>query len=195
MMNEQIKLVLFDLGGVLVELGAELFPSSWISGGQTFGLDEWFKSQAAIDFETGLVSGSEFISELKQSLSLKVASHDILAAFAAWPQGLSEGSDELLERLKVDYRVAVLSNSNEIHEPILLHEFGLASQVDDIFFSHLIGYSKPNLEAYNYVLNALNVQANEVIFFDDNEANVHAAKKLGMKAYQMFSPGGVAKFI
>jgi len=71
MMNERIKLVLLGLGGVLVELGAELFPASWVSDGQAFGLDEWFKSQTAIDFETGLVSGSEFISELKQSLSLK----------------------------------------------------------------------------------------------------------------------------
>lgn len=195
MSNDPIKLVLFDLGGVLVQLGDELFPSSWFSVVQEFGLRHWFSSPAAIEFETGLISTKEFIDELKQSLSISAPYSEVLAAFRTWPKGLYPGTDMLLTRLKADYQVAVLSNSNEIHEPILMKEFGLETHLDNIFFSHLIGHSKPNPKAFNHVLDALDFMPAEVIFFDDNLSNVRAAQSLGMQAYQVFSPLDVGNYI
>jgi len=195
MNNADIKLILFDLGGVLVELGREIFPKSWFPEDQSFGLEEWFSSDAAIQFETGLISPTEFIRELKQALSLNAPDHQVRAAFELWPKGFFETTDELLNRLKADYELAVLSNSNEIHEPILMQRFGLQSRVDHIFFSHLIGYSKPSLEAYTHVLKTLNFEPYEVMFFDDNQSNVAAAKSLGIQAYQVFSPVEVMRLV
>ena len=195
MVNSPIKLVLFDLGGVLVELGDQLFPGSWMPENESFGLSEWFLSEAAINFETGLISSEEFIRELKQQLSLNASEQEVRAAFEAWPKGLFNSTDELLNRLRGDYRLAVLSNSNEIHQPILMQKFDLESRIEDVFFSHLIGYSKPSHEAFNHVLDALKVKPKEVMYFDDNLANVLAAESLGMQAYQVFSPIDVAKYI
>ncbi len=187
--------MLFDLGGVLIELGDELFPSSWFPENQRFGLVEWFSSSDAIKFETGLISTKEFICRLKNHLSLKASNKEVLAAFEKWPKGLFSSTDRLLNRLKTDYQLAVLSNSNEIHEPIIMKEFGLESRVDDVFFSHLIGHSKPSQEAFNHVLISLNFKPSEVMFFDDSLSNVKAAQHLGMQAFQVSSPRDVDKYI
>ena len=195
MSNKPIKLVLFDLGGVLIELGDELFPQEWFPDGQKFGLSEWFSSPEAIKFETGLITTDEFISGLKEYLFLSAPESEILAAFKKWPKGLFSSTDQLINRLKGNYQVAVLSNSNEIHEPIIMHKFGLESMIDEIFFSHLIGYSKPNKEAYNHVLKTLTFAPSEVMFFDDNASNVAAAKNFGMQAFQVSSPLDVSDYI
>lgn len=193
--NSQIKLVLFDLGGVLVELGDELFPRSWIPEGQNFGLKEWFASDIAIQFETGLISSGDFISGLKQRLSKNVSDQELLSAFERWPKKLFSSTDELLNRLKIDYKIAVLSNSNEVHEPILMREFGLQSRIEDVFFSHIIGHSKPSKEAFKHVLTTLGFEPHEVIFFDDSSANIIAAQRLGIQAYQVSSPLDVSNYI
>jgi len=195
MNNNDIELVLFDLGGVLVELGEELFPSAWLPDHQGFGLSEWFSSETAIKFETGLISSKEFISEFKRKLSITVSDYKVHAAFEAWPKGLFPSTDKLLNRLKLDYRIAVLSNSNQIHEPIIMQTFGLESRIDDVFFSHIIGHSKPSDAAFNHVLTELDFKPKQVMFFDDNAANVLAARTLGMQAYQVSSPVEVVNYI
>jgi HAD superfamily hydrolase (TIGR01509 family) len=195
MSSNQIKLVLFDLGGVLVELGDQLFPKSWIPDNQNYELKEWLSSETAIKFETGLISSSEFVSELKRTLSIMVSEHEIYTAFKSWPKRLFPDTDRLIERLKSDYRVAVLSNSNEIHEPIIMRDFELDSRIDDVFFSHLIGYSKPSHEAFNCVLTNLGFEPKEVIFFDDSEVNVLAAQSLGIQAYLVSNPMEVEHYI
>jgi len=195
MNNNEIKLILFDLGGVLVELGESMFPESWLPDGASFCLNDWFSSNIALQFETGLMPTHSFIKNLKQQLSLDASEAAVLTAFREWPVGLIEGTDQLLERLEKDYRIAVLSNSNETHEPRIMRDFALQSRIDDVFFSHRIGYSKPSKEAYLHVLNVLDFKANEVMFFDDNANNVKAAKALGMHAFVVNSPRDVEKYI
>jgi len=195
-MNNVIpKLVLFDLGGVLVELGDELFPASWLSEGQCFDLKQWLSSSTALEFETGRISASEFIQQIRGDLQVLATEDQILTAFTEWPRRLFPTAQALLERVSVDYQVAVLSNTNEIHEPVLMHRFGLEKMVEDIFFSHRIGLSKPSKEAFLYVLNALNYEASDVMFFDDSLANITAARSMGMTAFQVSSPEEVAAYL
>ena len=195
-MNNVIpKLLLFDLGGVLVELGDELFPAQWFSQEQCFDLKQWLSCSAALEFETGRISASEFIQKIKVDLRISATEAQILTAFTEWPKRLFPSTQALLERVSADYRVAVLSNTNEIHEPVLLRRFGLEKMVEDIFFSHRIGLSKPDEEAFLYVLNALGYAANEVVFFDDSFANVTAARAIGMTAFQVSCPQEVAAYL
>lgn len=194
MNNVMPRLVLFDLGGVLVELGNELFPPSWFSGERCFDLKQWLSCSAALEFETGRISASHFIQTIKEDLQISATESQILTAFTEWPRRLFPTAQALLERVSTDYQIAVLSNTNEIHEPVLLHRFGLEKMVEDTFFSHRIGLAKPNKEAFLYVLNALNYQASEVLFFDDNLTNVTAARSIGMTAIQVNSPEEVAAY-
>lgn len=194
-MNTRPKLLLFDLGGVLVELGDEPIPNSWFPNNQTFGLREWFSSDHAQAFESGAISVDEFIHNLKSSLALNATEQDILAAFKGWPQGLFARTPSLLSRLPADYRVAALSNCNEVHAPILLHEFGLVHMLEHIFFSHEIGCSKPDPQAFYHVLKSLDCAPSDVVFFDDNLANVQAANDMGIQAHQVFGPADIENII
>lgn len=195
MRSDEIKLVLFDLGGVLVELGDELFPQSWFPDKNAFKLKDWFLSDAATKFETGQISSNDFVQELKQTLLLSASEDEIYDAFERWPKGFYAMTDILLERLKESYEVAVLSNTNEIHASIIMQKFGLENRVDNVFFSHLIGHAKPSEKAFEHVLSAVGSKPSEIIFFDDINANVQAARMLGMRAHQVSSPSDVAQYI
>jgi len=185
MKDRKIELVLFDLGGVLVELGEHPFPPEWHRSKPEFGLTEWFHSKAAMAFESGRMSPQQFASALIRNLQLNTTEADLIQEFTAWPQGLFPGVEDLLELVNTRYRTAILSNTNELHWPRMLSEFKLEELVDDCFASHLLNMAKPDPAIFTRVLQKLRATPNEVLFFDDNKTNVEAAQTLGINAIQV----------
>ena len=179
-MTPDFEVILFDLGGVLVELEEHAIPSSWL-GGKTLNSQDWFHSSIALKFEKGLISADEFANALIQEFDLDVSMEEVIKAFTAWPKGVFPEVPELLIALQKDYKLAVLSNSNELHWPRVLNEFLLGQTIDNLFSSHLINMAKPDIHIFEYVLNALQVNANQVLFFDDNHENIRTAKSLGIE--------------
>ena len=78
------------------------------------------------------------------------------------------------------YRVACLSNSNELH----WKTFGpwLAPHLDARFVSFELGLAKPDPAIFRAALSALGAEPGEVLFFDDAEPNVAAAAGVGLDA-------------
>lgn len=60
--------------------------------------------------------------------------------------------------------------------------FGAKTFFEKIIASHVVGLAKPDYSIYLYALQELNVKPENTVFIDDNEVNVLAAKKVGMKA-------------
>src|SRR5690242_6526511 len=110
------RVVLFDLGGVLVELGgvAEFSQLIGVSDVQEVW-SRWLGSPAVRRFETGRSSGAEFALEAVAEFGLSLAPELFLDKFVAWPRGLFEGAELLVRRLRADVVVACLSNTNELH--------------------------------------------------------------------------------
>ncbi len=106
------------------------------------------------------------------------------ALFASWLIGPFAGAVELVQSLKQQFRVGCSSNTNEIHIEKLNGQCTLLSEFHDQFLSYEIGFLKPNIEAYKYVIEAWCVDAKNVLFLDDNADNVHAAQEVGMSAIQ-----------
>jgi len=181
-------IILFDLGGVLIELGKSVFPSEWLEDDKRFALPEWFKSESAQQFEKGQISASEFATAIKKDLSLKASIDDICTEFAQWPIGQYQGIDELLMTLKKSYTLAILTNTNELHWPRIIDEFKIPKYSDHIYSSHQIKLAKPNPKIYEYVLNELEASPESVIFFDDNLQNIQAAKNVGIQSYLVKGP-------
>ncbi len=194
-MNLNYDVILFDLGGVLVELGEHPFPPEWLNGNASFKLEEWFNSRIAIAFEKGEISAKQFADSLIQELALNVNTSEFLAEFTAWPKRLFPGVTDLLDGLKDNHKLAVLSNCNELHWPRMLDEFQLENYFDVMFSSHIINKTKPENEAFEYVLKHLDTHASKVLFFDDNAINIEKADKLGIDSILVKGFGEVETFI
>jgi putative hydrolase of the HAD superfamily len=171
------EIILFDVGGVLVELGPHPMPPE-------FGipLARYSESSAAIEFEKGFIGAEDFVRRLRDELGIDADVAAMIDHFRRWPIATYPGAIELLNRLRRRFGIALLSNTNEIHWPRFGAEFGLLDCCDRIFASHLLGMMKPEAEIYEHVIDALATAPETILFLDDNPANVAAAASAGMQA-------------
>jgi HAD superfamily hydrolase (TIGR01509 family) len=186
----QLQLVLFDVGGVLVDLGGVQEMLDWLGGQLT--LEQlwrvWLRSPAVRRFETGRSEPLQFAHEVLHELQLSLDPQQFLDSFARWPRFAYPGALALAARIPSSYRCALLSNSNVLHWPRVVEEMGLGAVFAHRFASHLTGTIKPDADSFQYVLDALQVPAQAVLFLDDNALNVDAARALGLQAEQVRGP-------
>jgi len=176
--------LLFDLGGVLVEnVGYERFNALLPSPIPMEDLKtRWLTSPAVRSFETGSCSSETFAAEVVAEYQLPLSPEEFLQAFTAWPRGLYPGAEELLAQLRSRYKVACLSNSNSIH----WQRFGgFAGHFHVSLSSHLLGIVKPDATCFARALQECKVDAADAAFFDDSLINVEAARKSGLRAFHV----------
>ena len=177
------SLLLFDLGGVLVESTAfdhlnRLLPKP-IS---TIHIKErWLNSPSVRQFERGQLPALEFANLFLEEWKLSVSTHTFLEEFSTWPRALYPGAKELIQDLRRYYRVGCLSNSNPLHWAALKDE--IENLFDIVLCSHLLGSVKPDQAIFVRALQECNVQPRDIYFFDDCLANVRAAHGLNINAF------------
>ena len=176
--------LIFDLGGVIVELKGLPIRNEW-TGQQRTAEDtwnDWLMSNAPRAFESGQISGDEFARRIVTELDMSVSAEEYLAYFAQLPVGPYNGAMDLLQKLKKRYVTALFSNSNEIHWQRKMGEMQLSDAFHHHFASHLMGLVKPDAAAFEHVIKILDVAPEQILFFDDNQLNVDAARRSGMQA-------------
>ena len=182
-----IDVVLFDLGGVLVEVAGVGRMLEWL--GDQVDADEmwrrWLHSSAVTAFESGRSSAAEFAAALVDELALPVAPAVFLEEFPAWVARLYPGTHELIAELADRYHIACLSNTNELHWPRMEEEFGLGELLQSAFLSYRMGLLKPDPEVFHHVAAELDRPAERILFLDDNILNVEAARAEGLHAYRV----------
>ena len=181
---KQTKIIMFDLGGVLVESTGIVALQSLAPHlhDKQVVLERWLRSQAVALFERGRISGDEFAATFIQEWELHLDKNTFLASFASWVRGFYPGALQLIDGLRRQHRVACLSNTNAIHWARMPE----AQQIFDYpFASHLSGFMKPDREAYKHALRGMNVAATDVYFFDDLAQNIAAAREIGINAFQV----------
>jgi HAD superfamily hydrolase (TIGR01509 family) len=181
-----VEVVLFDVGGVLVEVAGVGRLREWLQRDHS---DEdiwslWLHSDAVREFESGRASAREFADNLIREMHLPVDPERLLAEFVEWIPGLYPGALELLGSISRDVRRGTLSNSNPLHWPRIMDDMGLARAIDTHFVSHLTGRIKPDRGAFEHALAELGCRPEAVVFVDDNQVNVDAARCVGIRAYR-----------
>ena len=187
---DAIDVVLFDGGCVLVELHGIPTMLGWLDN-QT-SIEElwklWLTSPVVRRFETGRATPDEFAQEIIREMSLPVSPQEFIANFQSWLTGLYPGALEMVTSLPARFTRATLCNTNVLHWPRLMNDFGLDQHFQHHFASHLTGKIKPDHEAFENVLGTLGCQASAVFFLDDNILNVEAARDVGMHAVRVRGP-------
>jgi len=183
-MAEKIEAIVFDLGGVLVELTGIATMLSW----SNLALDEqtlwqrWLHSPAVRDFETGKIEPQVFAGHIVKEMQLCVTAKEFLESFAGWPSGLFSGVPALLSSLRQNFTLACLSNTNTLHWPRLMDEMKLGEYLDHMFASHLLGKIKPDADIFAHLIDDLALPPERILFFDDNIINVDSAVAHGIQA-------------
>lgn len=178
-----IRNLLFDFGQVLYAIdpakSAEAF--TWLFPEKANEWRDILHHPVFIQLETGHIQPSEFYETIRQLGGKDVADQVIRDAWNSLLIGPQPGRESALTALRAQYRLALLSNTNQIH----LDQFGPESKeildcFEYRFLSHQIGMRKPDAQIYRYVLDVTAWQADETIFIDDVPANLDAAHAAGM---------------
>jgi HAD superfamily hydrolase (TIGR01509 family) len=188
--TKDIRVVLFDLGGVIVELTGIPVLGSWIGNRMTYDqiYDFWFESPIVRSFETGRTRRETFADDLIAELSLPVSRDQFLAEFCTWSQQALPGALELVRRVPRNVVRATLSNTNEVHWQGLMSQPNFMDAFDRHFPSYLMGRMKPDEEAFEYVIGQLGCDPSQAVLLDDNRLNVESAARVGLNAFQVKGP-------
>ena len=185
-----IKAIIFDLGGVLLDIDYDKATKAF----KDLGVENFDQMYSQADanqlfqkLETGKISQEEFCEAIMEYVPGVSCEDDIIDAWNAMLLHFRKESIEEVKRLRKKYKIFLLSNTNIIH----LQSFNKTYQetiggdfislFDKVYFSHEIGLRKPDLEPYEVVLKENNLQPAETLFIDDSIQNVEAARKAGLK--------------
>ena len=203
-----IKHIIFDLGGVLIDLdmprclesfrtlGAD--PSVLLqrpvsasaeSGRAKATLCDGLVANGAMDlYQTGDISTEDFVSGIQKFCHPGTTEEQVLEAWNDCLLTIPAYKLEYIKSLRAEgYRVHLLSNTNEAHwVHIAEKHFGGKTEeyFDHLFLSQEMHMSKPNDDIFLAVLEQLGAKAEECLFIDDAQANVDAAKALGYNVYK-----------
>ena len=180
----RIKAVVLDIGGVLEIIDDAVFPGP---AERRLGLPEGAISRglAALpgDALLGEVTEDQVRAEWRRVLGLDEDQADeLMADFWRWYVGTLDGAlYDWFAAQRPDRLTGILSNSGPgAREAERLH--GFDDITDDIVYSHEVGLAKPDPAAYELTTRRLGVEPGEVLFLDDVEANVEAARACGWHA-------------
>lgn len=176
------RAVIFDMGGVLVELG----PLTDILGDDPLPADEfwhrWLSSPTVRDFERGRCDVEEFGSRLVDELGLGFDGAEMVRRFAGWPRGLFAGAEELIADLPGSIEVGVLSNTNALHWQTQRDHERVRSLFTRTYLSFELDLVKPDREIFDHIVADLGCPAEQIVYVDDNQLNVDAAAEVGLDA-------------
>ena len=187
---------LFDLGRVLVQLRPLSYLKRFKPGWSETEIDNWWGNLTCIQkFETGQVDEDQFLEMAMRETGFEGKVTEFRGLFASWILGVYPGAEDLIKRLRTKIRVGVLSNTNALHVDIIRRDTSLLQSFHDQFFSYEIGMLKPDKGVYEYVLGKIGLPPDNVVFFDDSQANIDAAAAMGIQSILVASFGDLVQKI
>lgn len=189
--------LLFDLGGVIVDIDFRRVFDAWsaYSGVPSATLGARFTQDAHYErHERGEISAAEYFESLRSSLGIRLTDEEFERGWNAIFSGEIPGIPQMLHRAKQHFPLYVFSNSNTVHQACWMREYASTLSVfRRVFVSCDLGKRKPEPEAFMAVAREIGVPLPKILFFDDLEANVAAARKLGMQALHVRSAADVGR--
>jgi len=177
---------LIDLGNTVIKLAYERVLEN-ICARASVTRDELvalFDAPEA-DLSRGTVSFADFHEFLCDKAGYRGSLGDLRETWSDFFDGTLPGMEDLISRLRRKYRIAFLSNTNEVHAEVIPRKFAAVFEEDDrLIFSHRFRCAKPDLEIFQRSLEVIGALPQQTVFVDDLLENVLAARAVGMTAFK-----------
>lgn len=182
-MKNKIEAIIFDLGGVYLEGSFDDFVDKAC---EVLGVRNVFNTNNKTnkivfnpDFNKGRITIEKFFKGL---FKIPISEKQMKKIKNIWTANW-QATDEiikLVENLKSNYKLAVLSNSDALGVKNCFKN-GWFSHFDYLILSHEVGIIKPDKRIYKIALDKLNLKAQDCLFIDDVEDILKPARKMGME--------------
>ena len=191
-MDKKIKNIVFDLGGVLVDLDFKAAINGLQKAGfanvkeqlQTLHQEGIFQK-----FELGEMSADEFRTAIRENSTVELTDEEVDNLWNAMLLEIPREKLELILDLRGKYMVYLLSNTNSIHWDYVCKNafnyrgFRVKDYFEETFLSYEMHLAKPDKAIFEKVLQDANLLPEETLFIDDSEANCKAAEEVGIHAH------------
>lgn len=196
--------IIFDLGEVIVDLDAPAVIAEFerLLEGTSHHFEELIVSSPHLfEYETGQTSDLEFLKRVNNLFESDLSMDEFSHAWNMMIKGISAKRLALMRKLMKTHQVLILSNTNALHEGYF-DEMVLAitgSRMKDhahkAYYSHRIGYRKPNAAIYQFVINDQSLIPERALFLDDKEENILAARACGLQAHLVSYPDQIFELL
>lgn len=190
-MIKGIRHIIFDLGGVLLNLDYQLTEKAF----QELGIKNFPEMYSQLkqstlfdDFEIGKISQDDFIASLQAAAGVSIPADAMVKAWNAMLLDFPIRRLQILQQLRAYHDLLLLSNTNIIHEAafnkIIADAHGMANIgtfFDKVYLSHRIGMRKPNVEVFERILEENSLLPEHTLFIDDSPQHIEGAKKTGIQ--------------
>jgi putative hydrolase of the HAD superfamily len=179
-----ISALLFDLGGVLIDIDFERALLRWSNQShlpvtelrRRFSMDEAYQQH-----ERGEIPANEYFAHLRQILELDASDTDIERGWNDIFVGEIATTISYVASVKTKLPCYLFSNTNPTHQVFWSNNFPTAIEsFQRIFVSSELGLRKPDPQAFEAIATETGFRLDETLFFDDSEENVTAARRTGM---------------
>ena len=189
--QQDIRNILFDLGGVILDIDVHAtlkkfyelgFPPELLQYPHHMTTDLFYK------YEIGLMGTDDFRNEIRKVTGINVSDSELDEAWNAMIVRIPKERTILIKRLSERYDLYMLSNTSPLHVSVYEKMFRDAAGISmqdvfkKIYYSFQIGCHKPDIEAWEYVIRDAGIIPGETIFLDDSIHNIKASQELGFRA-------------
>lgn len=189
----EVKNIIFDLGGVIINLDIHktIIEFNKLSTTAFESIYTQLQQTELFDlFDKGEITEQEFFVQIKKAIKTEAPQSELINAWNAMLLDFPTHRLELLKKLQPNYRLFLLSNTNETHvtefEKTLQQTQGynnLEPFFEKVYYSCRMGMRKPDVEIFEFVLNENKLNPAETIFIDDSPQHVEGALNAGINAY------------
>jgi putative hydrolase of the HAD superfamily len=179
--SADIKLLVFDMGHVFVDFEWESVCQGFCDSAKIDReyFDPILRRIAGLGYERGKVDTAGLIEALYEMIGIRYSEDEFKAL---WNNTFRENTEmaELLQKLKGQRPLYLLSNTNESHWQYLEETYNVSRHFEQLILSYKVGFVKPHKEIYEHVLALSGLGANHCLFIDDLPQNIAAGSELGM---------------
>ena len=191
-MTATLKNILFDLGGVIVDIRRQDCIDAFQKLGFTDIADylgDYGQSGFFLGIEDGSLTPEEFRAQLRRHIPGEVSDAQLDDAFNAFITGIPLQRLQALRRLRAEgWKLYVVSNTNPIMwDQSLRREFEKEGNTREDYFDGIVTSfeakcCKPGRAIFDKVTADFGINPAETIFFDDSQANCSIGASLGFQA-------------